>query len=83
MHSQLAVCNMPLSPYGLPLRLSAGLSRLSVLVASGVAIITIAAGSAVDALSIAAIGIVGTGSVNQRGCDCQPEGDKIFHMAPF
>lgn len=53
------------------MRVSAGLSRLSVSITSGGAVIpAIAAGGAVDALSIAAIGIVGAGSVNQRGCDC-------------
>jgi hypothetical protein len=66
------------------MRLSAGLSRLSVSITSGGAVATaVAAGSAVDALSTAAIGVVGAGSVNQRGCDCQPECDQIFHMAPL
>ena len=74
---------MPLSPYGLPLRLSAGLSRLSVSVASGGAVATaVAAGSAVDALSAAAIGVVGAGCIAHCCGSCQPECDQIFHMAP-
>jgi len=64
------------------MRVSAGLSRLSVLVASSIAVTSIAAGGAVDAAIRAAVAVVGTGSVNQRGCDYQPEGDEIFHMAP-
>ena len=73
---------MPLSPYGLPLRLDAGLSRLSVSVASGITVTAIAAGSAVDALSIAAISAVGTGCIAHSCGSCQPECDEIFHMAP-
>jgi hypothetical protein len=53
------------------MRLSAGLSRLSVSITSGGAVIpAIAAGSAVDASALVAKRIVGAGSVNQRGCDC-------------
>jgi hypothetical protein len=65
------------------MRVSAGLSRLSVLVASGITVTSIAAGGAVDTTIRAAVAVVGAGSVNQRGCDYQPEGDEIFHMAPF
>lgn len=65
------------------MRVSAGLSRLSVSVASGIAVTSIAAGGAVDTTIRATVAIVSTGSVNQRGCDCQPECDEIFHMAPL
>jgi hypothetical protein len=65
------------------MRVSAGLSRLSVLVAGSITVTSIAAGGAVDALSIAAIGIVGAGCVAHSCGSCQPECDEIFHMAPL
>ena len=66
------------------MRVSAGLSRLSVSITSGGAVATaVAAGSAVDALSIAAIGIVGAGCIAHCCGSCQPECDQIFHMAPL
>lgn len=66
------------------MRVSAGLSRLSVSITSGGAVATaVAAGSAVDALSAAAIGVVGAGCIAHCCGSCQPEGDQIFHMAPL
>jgi hypothetical protein len=64
------VCNMPLSPYGLPLRLDAGLSRLSVSITSGITVPAIAAGGAVNALSATAIGIVGASCVAHSCGSC-------------
>jgi len=66
------------------MRLSAGLSRLSVSITSGGAVATaVAASSAVDALSTAAIGVVGAGCIAHCCGSCQPECDQIFHMAPL
>ena len=65
------------------MRVSAGLSRLSVSITSGIAVTAVAAGGAIDALSIAAIGVVGAGCVAHSCGSCQPECDEIFHMAPL
>jgi hypothetical protein len=58
------------------MRVSAGLSRLSVSITSGGAVATaVAAGSAIDALSTAAISVVSTGCVAHSCGSCQPECD--------
>jgi len=53
------------------------------LIAGRIAVAAIAAGGAVDALSVAAIGVVGTGCVAHCCGSCQPNGDDVFHMAPL
>lgn len=52
------------------------------LIAGCVTACTITAGCAIDAAIRTAVAAIGTGSVNERGCDCQPECDEVFHVAP-
>jgi hypothetical protein len=53
------------------------------LVAGGIAVVAVAAGGAVHASALIAVGVVRASGINQWGSDCQPQSKQIFHMAPF